>query len=221
MANGAQFKPDYYSGKDNASPIYLIDGVNPLLIATVAQFHNSDNRALPATAYGLLTGVVDQLLNASGNLDRKRSAYADALATTGIEACGLMVWNGASFDRQRGNVDTGALITASGATTTQTGADQTNYNGRGLIVVFDMTAVGTGSVTLTIQGKDTASGKYYSLLVGAAVTTNVTNVYTVYPGGPATANVSANSPLPRTWRVITTANNSNSCTYTVGASVLL
>ena len=33
-----------------------------------------------------------------------------------------------------------------------------------------------------IQGKDAASGKYYTLLVGAAVTTISTNVYTVYPG---------------------------------------
>ena len=33
-----------------------------------------------------------------------------------------------------------------------------------------MTAAGTGSVTLAIQGKDQASGKYYTLLAG--------------PGGP-------------------------------------
>ena len=118
------------------------------------------------------------------------------------------------------NLDTGALITATGATTSQTGADQLNNTGRGLIVVLDMTTVGTGSVTLTIQGKDTASGKYYTLLAGAAVVANSTNVYTVYPGVAATANVSANSPLPRTWRVITTANNANPCTYTVGASVI-
>jgi hypothetical protein len=131
------------------------------------------------------------------------------------------LYNNTTWDRQRGNVDTAALITAAGATTSQTGADQTNYNGRGIQVVLDMTTVGTGSVTLTIQGKDAASGKYYTLLAGAAVTTNSTNVYTVYPGAPTTANVSASVPLPRVWRVITTANNANATTYTVGASVLL
>lgn len=124
-----------------------------------------------------------------------------------------------------GNIlgDTGdiTLITASASTTTKTSADQINTDGRGVIVVLDMTTVGTGSVTLTIQGKDVASGKYYTLLSGAAVTTNSTNVYTVYPGAPATANVSANSPLPRTWRVNVTANNANATTYTVGASVLV
>ncbi len=113
------------------------------------------------------------------------------------------------------------LITAAAVTATQTSPDQTNGFGRGLIVVLDMTAVGTGSVTITIQGKDPASGKYYTLLAGAAVVTNSTNVYTVYPGAPATANVSANSPLPRTWRVVVTANNANATTYTVGASVIV
>jgi hypothetical protein len=113
------------------------------------------------------------------------------------------------------------LITAVGVTATQNSPDQTNGFGRGLIVVLDMTVVGTGSVTITIQGKDPASGKYYTLLTGAAVVTNSTNVYTVYPGAPATANVSANAPLPRTWRVLVTANNANATTYTVGASVIV
>lgn len=130
-------------------------------------------------------------------------------------------FNGTTFDRARGNVDTAALISAAGATTSQTSADQTNYNAKGVKVVLDMTVVGSGSVTLTIQGKDAASGKYYTLLAGAAVTTNSTNVYTVFPGSTATANVSANDLLPRVWRVITTANNANATTYTVGASVVV
>jgi hypothetical protein len=110
-------------------------------------------------------------------------------------------------------------ITGAAVTSTQTGATQTNAGFRGVIVVLDMTVVGTGSVTLTIQGEDTVSGKFYTLLAGAAVITNSTNVYTVYPGVPVSANVSANSPLPRTWRVLVTANNANATTYTVGASL--
>jgi hypothetical protein len=105
-------------------------------------------------------------------------------------------------------------------TTTQTQADQANVGGRGIVVVLDMTAVGTGSVTLTIQGKDPASGKYYTLLAGAAVTTNSTNVYRVYPGLTAAANATASDVLPRTWRVLVTANNANSAVYSVGAVVL-
>jgi hypothetical protein len=133
-----------------------------------------------------------------------------------------LLWNDYSFDRQAPNKDTNAtLITAVGATTSQTGTDQININGKGVKVVLDMTNVGTGSVTLTIQGKDVVSGKYYTLLAGAAVITNSTNVYELYPGLTAVASVSANTTLPRTWRVITTANLANATTYTVGASIIV
>lgn len=114
------------------------------------------------------------------------------------------------------------LLTVTAGTATQTSADQTNYDARGIIVVLDATAVvSSGSFTLTIQGKDRASGQYYTLLAGAAVSTISTNVYTVYPGAPATANVSANSPLPHTWRVKATYNSGTSLTFTVGASPIL
>lgn len=118
------------------------------------------------------------------------------------------------------NVDTGALITAVAATTTQTSADQVNSSGRGIKVFFNMATVGTGSVTITIQGKDPTSGTYYTILAGAAVITNVFTVYSVYPGLTAAANSVASDVLPRTWRITATANNANATTYTVSASVI-
>lgn len=118
-----------------------------------------------------------------------------------------------------GNQDV-TLLTASAATTTQQSSDQVNVNARGVKVVLDVTAAGTGSVSLTIQGKDPASGKYYTLLAGAAVTTVSTNVYTVFPGATSAANVAANDLLPHTWRVQVTANNANPTSYTVGASTI-
>lgn len=118
--------------------------------------------------------------------------------------------------------DTSALISAVAATATQTGADQTNHTGRGVIVVLDATAVtGAGSFTLTIQGKDAASGKYYTLLTGAPVSTVSTNVYTLYPGVTVAANAAVSAPLPRTWRVVATYNSGTNLTFTVGASVLI
>jgi hypothetical protein len=100
-------------------------------------------------------------------------------------------------------------------------ADQVNFAGHtGIQVILDMTTPGTGSVTLTIQGKDQTSGKYYTLLAGAAVTTQTTNVYTVYPSAPNTANVTAPQCLPAVWRILVTANNSNPATYSVGYCLL-
>lgn len=113
------------------------------------------------------------------------------------------------------------LLASAARTTTQTGADITNYSGfKFLHITLDMTTVGTGSVTLEVQGKDVASGKYYAILTGAAVTTNSTNVYKVGPGLPVTANVSVSDVLPRVWRVVITANNANSATYSVGYSLI-
>lgn len=118
-----------------------------------------------------------------------------------------------------GTVDV-SVLTSGARTTTQTQADQTNAYARGIAVTLDMTVVGTGSVTLAIQGKDAVSGKYVALLTGAAVITNSTNVYRVYPGLTAAANATASDNLWRTWRVVVTANNANSATYSVGAVLL-
>lgn len=157
-----------------------------------------------------------------GSYDRNRSigGLGDGLSF-GIPAGAVYLYNGASWDRQRANEDPGALITATAVTASQNSGDQTNYNWRGLKIVLNMSNVGTGSVTLVIQGKDTASGNYYTLLSGVAVTTNGLTVYEVYPGVTVTANVSASTTLPRTFRVQVNANNANATTYTVGAMYIL
>lgn len=125
-------------------------------------------------------------------------------------------YNGSTWDRVRGNEET-TLLASAARTTTQTGSDLTNYLGNtSLIVVLDMTTVGTGSVTLSIEGKDSASGKYYTILSGAAVTTNSTNRYRVSPDLAAVANSVAQDVLPRVFRITVTANNANSATYSVG-----
>lgn len=140
-----------------------------------------------------------------------------ALAT---QSMGL-TYNETTGDRMRGNT-TATLLASAARTTTQTSADIVNYNARGIAVVLDMTAVGSGpSVTLTINGKDPASGKYYTLLAGAAVTTVTTNTYTVYPGMTVAANVSASAPLPRVFQIVVTANNANAGTYSVGYNLIL
>lgn len=129
-------------------------------------------------------------------------------------------FNGTTWDRERNNTNV-SLLASAARTTTQTGADTANYNARGIHVVLDMTVVGTGSVTLTLEGKDEVSGKYYTVLSGAAVTTNSTNVYKVYPGLTAAANAVASDVLPRTFRISVTANNANAATYSVGYSLIV
>lgn len=148
-------------------------------------------------------------------------AGSDGVVSTHILQIANGLYNGATHDQMRGNLDNIVVLASAARTTTQTQADQTNYNHRGIIAVLDMTLVGTGSVTLEIDGKDPVSGKYYAILTGVAVTTNSTNIYRVYPGLTAVANATVNDVLPRTWRVKVTANNANSATYSVGAMLIL
>lgn len=112
---------------------------------------------------------------------------------------------------------------ASGAWITDTVlvADQKNNDYRGLNLLFDITdTAGTASVTLTIQGKDAVSGKYYTILAGAAKTAPGSTLMTVYPGCIAAANTVANLPLPKVWRAWLNVPSGDSVKATVGASLI-
>lgn len=117
--------------------------------------------------------------------------------------------------------DTGQLLAGVGATASQNSADLTNADGRGVKVYVNTSLIGTGSITVSIQAKDPASGTYTTLLASAAIVTNTLTVLTVYPGLPVTTNVSANDVLPRQWRVSVVANNANPANYSVGASIIV
>lgn len=117
--------------------------------------------------------------------------------------------------------DMGLVLSGTNATTNQSSLDIYAQNFKGVTVVLDMTAAGTGSVTLSIQGKDSASGKYFPLVTGAAIIANGTSVYTIYPGittaTASTTGASVSGILPATFRILVTAGNANPTTYTVGA----
>lgn len=109
-----------------------------------------------------------------------------------------------------------ALFASAARTATVTSRDISNPGFKFLDVVLDVTAAGTGSVTVTINGKDPASAKYFLLLAGAAVTTISTNQYQVGPYVTGAANVKAVRGLPDILQVVLTANNANSLTSSVG-----
>lgn len=117
-------------------------------------------------------------------------------------------------------VRTGTLFASAVRTATVTGSDMSNDAYKCLVVAFDITVVpGGDTVTVTVQGKDVTSGKYYTLLAGAAEAGTATRTYSICPGLPATANVSANAIVPQTWRVIVTHSAGTSFTYSIGYSI--
>ncbi len=141
-----------------------------------------------------------------------------------------------TFDRQRGN-DPVALLASAARVAVASSADQTNYNGRGVMIVVNVTAeAGTTTLTLTIEGKDSTSSNYYTLNTGVVVYNAATDAPTVtravllYPGvltadaiGAGAANlISAKSlALPRVWRATVTPSDASSQTYSVSAVTLL
>lgn len=114
----------------------------------------------------------------------------------------------------------GTAFASAARTATASSADFTNSWGRGIHIIFDVTAVATSDVKMKIEGKDPTSGKYYTILEGASVTTISTNVYKVYPALTAVANLVANDIVPKTFRITMTHANANSTTYSVGYSLV-
>lgn len=110
----------------------------------------------------------------------------------------------------------GTALASASRTTTQTLPDIDTGGAQYLNVVLDMTVVGTGSVTLNINGLDPASGKYYTILNGAAVAGNSTNRYKVGPTVTASANAIAQDYLPAVIQLKVVANNANAATYSLG-----
>jgi hypothetical protein len=182
------------------------------------------NAALPAGTNLLGKFGIDQTTPGTTNQvstelpDAATLADGAANPTAPMVGANEQLYNGTTWDRKRNNLQ-GALLASAARTETQTGTDQVNYNGRGIHVVLDVTAVtDTPSIVLKIEGKS-ASGVYYTLLEGAAVTGTGTHVYKVMPWATPVANEAAADLLPRTWRVVVTHADADSITYSVDYAI--
>ena len=120
----------------------------------------------------------------------------------------LYIWNGAAqawtlYCDQAGSDFTALTLAAQAAGTVtssdlQIGADQGSVIG--FNVSINITSV-TGSLTVTIQGKDGASGTYYTLLASAALASVAFTRLQVGATIAASANLIAQSYVPRTIRI--------------------
>jgi len=187
--------------------------------------NNSD--ALAVLALGLLSvNSHAQLFNGS-NYDRQRGGGNDSDALTAL-ALGLAqnnsfayLFNGTDFDRQRGNT-TETLLASAARTASTNSADFVNHNATGAHFIINVSALSdTPSIVVTVQGLDDASGVYYDVLVGTAITTTGITVLKVHPGINPIVNGSANDMLPRTYRVNVAHADTDSITYSVGANLTL
>ena len=159
----------------------------------------------------------DRARSLSDNVDGQASGTS---GLTGVVTRGLL-FNGTGWDRLRNNSVATLLPSAvRAATTSSTG--QTNYNWRGAHVILSVTAVpGVDSITLSIEGNESATNTWYTLLTGVAVLTTGLFVYKIYPGITAVANGAVSDILPPLWRVTVTHSAATNFTYSVSSSLIL
>jgi len=182
------------------------------------------NVALSAYPLSPNAGVI--LSNNTGSQSVFITPNSDSQSASSI-VLGAASWshnfNGTTFERNRG-VGTGTLLASAARTTTTNSSDQTNFNWRGLILTIDISSAGTGSITPSLQYKDSVSGNYKTVwTAAAALTANGTYCYGLYPGELNTATMTevSNVLLTRTFRIVFTANNANSMTYSSSIDMML
>lgn len=209
------------------SAAVLIGGLDSGGLVRTVPVNLASTTPVTTATEGLQTNAV-LFGNSSANTLRALLT-ATGFGTGGSGASTLMVAdarasaaNAGTYEPVFNNLNTSILASAA-RTTTQTSADQTNPNHRGIKIVLDVTVAGSGSITLTLNGKDLNSGKYYNILTGSAVSTISTNVYTVFPGATAvgSGNVTVSDMISRLFQIVETANNANTMTYSVSYSLLV
>lgn len=96
----------------------------------------------------------------------------------------------------------------------------TNKFNRGGQIIIDMTAVtATGSVTFNVEALDQQTGKWYEILVSAAITAVSTVALYIGPGNATVANVESPRSIPRFYRVRPVHLNAVAMTYSVSANL--
>lgn len=139
-----------------------------------------------------------------------------------------LLYNGNLWERQRGNVET-LVVSRAAATTSYTGSDRTNNNGRGIIGYLGVTVNPGAAETLTfaLQVKDEAGGDGYVTVVtsgaiavfGSGAAATGLEVICAYPGAVETTGLTGWTSqalfLPRTYRWLVTHSAAGAWTYTV------
>lgn len=131
-------------------------------------------------------------------------------------------YNETSYDRWRNNVSFIALPSAARMLTVAT-PTLINYNHRGGHFIVNVTSF-SGPFTLAprIQAQDTASGDFYDLLVGTAITNTGIVVYKVAPSSTAIPGFTTSDILPRNYRMnMVHVGAATSITYSVSINLVV
>jgi len=135
------------------------------------------------------------------------------------------LFNGKSFDRQRNNsnfvlfdkqvYDTPTLNWISPGII--------NYNARGAHIIINLLDINiaTDALTVTIEGLEPGTGKWYNILVTPALTSASLYILKIYPGLNPIAGFVSNDILPRNWRAVVAYNAGTTINWGVSGSMIL
>lgn len=137
------------------------------------------------------------------------------------------LFNGSSWDRQRGNIETLNLLTSGARTGNIATALQANHNCRGVYVVLKVTGVGaTGGLKVIVRDRNaiwltsqtaniTAIGNYGFMFYPGIVETNSAT--------PSSGGVTwkVNGALPRSFDVLVSHADGTSYTYSLDINLIL
>jgi hypothetical protein len=238
--------------KDTAAALAGADGdYIPLIVDASGRLHvalsalqKDDTDKLAVSVYGKATAAGDTPLPAHAFRGLYVAQYdeslvqADAVSNTSRIPVGAdggrifyptfaNLFNGTSWDRQRGNVET-TLLASAARTATTNSADQVNYNHRGLILFVDVTArAGTTTLTPSLQVKEPVGSNYITVWTAAAAinSADTTIAYLFYPSGLTDAanlyTEAVDLVLSRTWRLVMTHSDGSSITYSASCAMIL
>lgn len=183
-----------------------------------------------------VTLMGQDLANPINTMATNADGVATSATATRLQVVSLQSgYNSSTFDRWYSNWATSILASAARTATTN-GADQTNYNGRGVALTINVTVeAATETLSLKVQGKDPISSNYFDIVDFGVVynaTTDaptITRTFVMYPGVLAadfigiTGNGTSGKSglLPRTWRPVVTHSASGSFTYSLASAVIL
>ncbi len=153
------------------------------------------------------------------------AALADGASnpTSPIVGAAGLVFNGATWDRLRGNQEVTLLASAARTATLQS-SDMVNYSHSGLLVFVSVTSItSTPVLTPYLQIKDSISSSYFTIWTASVALESVTTAaYLFQPGGAGGSYSEAvNLRVGRTWRFGMTHADADSATYSVSAALLV
>lgn len=192
--------------------------MSSLTISSPVVIGTSLANASANTAKSVIPVAEQTFAGAAGfNAINAGSVATDADTGANTPVAGPLLYSGTltnNWARQRGN-ENQTIFASAVRTATVTSGDFTNYNTRGLIIYWNITAVGAAaSLAFFIDGKDTFG--VYTPLVTNVQTTVGAKLVVIYPG-----SASGNIVLPRIWRIRVTHNNATNNTYSISGDLVL